>query len=189
MSDPDLSDNESDSSVVSEEEERKNLISQIERYHRYFGDVIKQSEKSSKSEEKGIASYSSATPIDKLTKDLEKCKRAVNGTTLINDASSIIVSAAVGVESIGNTFGLKLSGPRTSLSTIINNNVAAFETCIKQLFCKYGTDTMLEPEARLGLLSLQCLVACHLANKDASSIVQPIPKDNSSPNSPDPYKE
>ena len=55
---------------------------------------------------------------------------------------------------------IKLKG----FATNVQANMSMFDTCLKQLQCKYGGQMQVSVEATLGMLLLRCAVTVHTAN-------------------------
>ena len=51
-------------------------------------------------------------------------------------------------------------------------DISAFDTCLKQIMCKYGNDFVMSVEATLGLLLVKHAFTTHMANAAAASTVK-----------------
>lgn len=140
---------------VSEEEsaECAELYGQIVRFAEAFPDCAGQipidlSEKSSKNE---------------LEFHLAKIQRRINAKNELDVVRSGLVSTCM-VAEMGSTFipgePVKLKGFAMSVQA----NIQAFDTCLKQILCKYGDKFALSAEATLGLLLLKHGATTHMAN-------------------------
>jgi hypothetical protein len=63
---------------------------------------------------------------------------------------------------------IKLQGFSGSVSA----DISAFDTCLKQIMCKYGNEFVMSVEATLGLLLVKHAFTTHMANAAAASKVK-----------------
>jgi hypothetical protein len=160
---------------VDEEFERKEIIRQIEAYHRHFPEILnKKTEKADEAIKSKTAKYSGVTSKDKLKEELETIKKRVSGTTLIKDFGGLFVVGAYAIQDAGTLFGLKLNGPKASLATVVEQNQAMFSSIMKEIACKYDLEKYMEPEMRLGILGIRCIAACHIANTTEEEVRKPV---------------
>lgn len=187
------SDSESD-----DDDERAELLRQITAYHRHFPEVLtKKATTAAAGVKKTVAAtYSSATPTQKLKDDLKELKNQVGGAGVVKDLSSLFVTMAYVMQGMGSFVGLKLEGPKVSLADIVNENRASFAAVSKELICKYDLESVGEPEVRLGMLAAQCLMVVHMKNTteltsqdEARSSAAKTPEDASAAPASDPPAE
>jgi hypothetical protein len=180
----DLSGEEEDYISDSEEEnedeeakEREDLIRQIEAYHREFGDVLNKKEvKKAQEESKKIRTkYTAATPTKKLRDELDAIQKCVGGSTFMGSLGGLCVPIAGVIEKFGVGIGLKLDGPKKSLQGLVYDNQKIFESCIKELMCKYDCTSYMQPEVRLAMTLGACIMSVDYANKMEMKIVHPVP--------------
>ncbi len=196
MSNHDDEDNYSEDEVSEKEEQeepldRDDLIRQIEDYYREFPDILnsKETKKSQDSVKKIRTRYTDATPTEKIKEDLDLVRIAVGGKNMGSALSGLCLPAAMIIEHIGTEMGLKLKGPPKSLSAVVYNNRAVFESCIKEIVCKYGLGTYMQPEARLLMALGTCILSVHTENSTAELVRQPTPLPIIVPENNEPYKE
>jgi hypothetical protein len=156
-----ISCSDSETEIENEQDERELLIKQINNYHKNFPDILNK-----KAEKKVplLKKYSKLTPIETLKQDLNDAQTTVASQNMIKDVGALCVSAAYGLQNIGNMIGLKLAGPKIDLATIVHQNKQAFDVIVKELACKYDLMGMAQPEIRLGLLASQCILVVHSTN-------------------------
>lgn len=147
---------------------REELLDQIASYHRYFPDILSSRAKGKK---KSGADDLTAKFVGKsdefLRKELDDIKKEVSGVNMVRDLGGLIVLGAAGVQSVGSYAGLKLDGPKTNLTGVVQQNLTAFNSVTKELLCKYGGSKYCEPEIRLGLLCAQSILGVHAVNANA----------------------
>lgn len=186
-------DDDTDDEIIEEEEvlNREDLLRQIEEYYREFPDILnsKETKKAQESVKKVRSRYSEATPTEKIKEDLDLIKVAVAGKNMAGTLSGLCVPAAMIIEHVGEHMGLKLKGPSESLSAVVYTNRAVFESCIKELVCKYGLGGYMQPEVRLAMALGSCVMSVHTKNDTAEKIRQPQPIANSQQENNEPYKE
>lgn len=94
---------------------------------------------------------------------LAKIQRRINAKNELDVVRSGLVSTCM-VAEMGSTFipgePVKLKGFAMSVQA----NIQAFDTCLKQVLCKYGDKFALSAEATLGLLLLKHGATTHMAN-------------------------
>lgn len=142
----------------------------VERYKSYMSSFpVETQEYETKLLEKPIDIYDAIEDnkeakqyIDDRTDELRKHIGQGRGSQV--GGMSIIKSLATLVQSVGKRWGLLLYGDKTTLVETVGQNEAQFNSLIKEIACKYAMDKFVEPEARLGLLSLQCIYTTHTIN-------------------------
>ncbi len=77
---------------------------------------------------------------------------------------SLVTTIATIVQSLGKRFNLLLYGDKVTLVQTVKDNEDQFNSLLKEIACKYAMDKFVEPEARLGLLSAQCIYNTHAIN-------------------------
>jgi hypothetical protein len=141
-------------------DEREKLIKQVNNYHNNFPEIL-----SKKVEKKPNAKkYSNVTPIETIKKDLEDAQTAVASQNFVKDMGALAVSASYGLQNMASMVGLKLSGPKVDLATIVHQNKDSFNILIKEIACKYDLMGLAQPEVRLAMLTSQCILIVHSTN-------------------------
>lgn len=169
-----------DESYEEKEEEtldRDDLIRQIEDYHREFPEILnnKDVKKAQENVKKVRERYTDATSTEKIKEDLELIKVAVGGKNMGGALSGLCVPIAMIIEHVGSEMGLKLNGPSKSLTEVVHTNRTVFESCIKEIVCKYGLGTYMQPEVRLAIALGSCVLSVHTENTTAEK-ASTVPK-------------
>lgn len=105
--------------------------------------------------------------IPELEFELAQLTRRVNQQQEITMMRTGLITGCAAIE-FGSSFipgqPVKLQGFSASVSA----DISAFDTCLKQIMCKYGNDYVMSVEATLGLLLVKHAFTTHMANAAAA---------------------
>ena len=109
--------------------------------------------------------------IPELQFELAQLTRRVNQQQELTMMRTGLITGCAAIE-FGSSFipgqPVKLHGFSASVSA----DISAFDTCLKQIMCKYGNDFVMSVEATLGLLLVKHAFTTHMANAAAASTVK-----------------
>ena len=121
--------------------------------------------------------------IPELEFELAQLTRRVNQQQELSMMRSGLITGCAAIE-FGSSFipgqPVKLQGFSGSVSA----DISSFDTCLKQIMCKYGNEFVMSVEATLGLLLVKHAFTTHMANAAAVKQVKlekddpPQPKDS-----------
>ena len=105
--------------------------------------------------------------IPELEFELAQLTRRVNQQQELTMMRTGLITGCAAIE-FGSSFipgrPVKLQGFSASVSA----DISAFDTCLKQIMCKYGNDFVMSVEATLGLLLVKHAFTTHMANAAAA---------------------
>ena len=117
--------------------------------------------------------------IPELEFELAQLTRRVNQQQELSMMRTGLITGCAAIE-FGTSFipgqPVKLQGFSGSVSA----DISAFDTCLKQIMCKYGNEIVMSVEATLGLLLVKHAFTTHMANAAAASKVK-VEKENQTP--------
>ena len=106
--------------------------------------------------------------VPELEFELAQLTRRVNQQQEITMMRTGLITGCAAIE-FGSSFipgrPIKLQGFSASVSA----DISAFDTCLKQIMCKYGNNYVMSVEATLGLLLVKHAFTTHMANAAAAS--------------------
>ena len=109
--------------------------------------------------------------IPELEFELAQLTRRVNQQQELSMMRTGLITGCAAIE-FGTSFipgqPVKLQGFSGSVSA----DISAFDTCLKQIMCKYGNEFVMSVEATLGLLLVKHAFTTHMANAAAASKVK-----------------
>lgn len=148
---------------------REDLIYQIEKYHEYFKDKIKDS-KIKKPNNKTLEKWS----ILQLQDHLDSVKESVSVKNSVAFVKMAITAGASAVETVTESAIMKRMMPGIKLQNYSNNvsrnldNDESLNDIVKEIIIKYKLDVggQAEPEVRLGFKMLQIAFITNKMNTD-----------------------
>jgi hypothetical protein len=109
--------------------------------------------------------------IPELEFELAQITRRVNQQQELSMMRTGLITGCAAIE-FGTSFipgqPVKLQGFSGSVSA----DISSFDTCLKQIMCKYGNEFVMSVEATLGLLLVKHAFTTHMANAAAASKVK-----------------
>lgn len=107
--------------------------------------------------------------IPELEFELAQITRRVNQQQELSMMRTGLITGCAAIE-FGTSFipgqPVKLQGFSGSVSA----DISSFDTCLKQIMCKYGNEFVMSVEATLGLLLVKHAFTTHMANAAASKV-------------------
>lgn len=107
---------------------------------------------------------SGGLPLADVQLELDSITRRVNSQHELTMMRSGLVTGCAGIE-FGASFipgqPVKLAGFSESVSA----SIESFDTCLKQLLCKFGNEYVMSVEATMGLMLAKHAVTTHMANE------------------------
>ena len=109
--------------------------------------------------------------VPELEFELAQLTRRVNQQQELSMMRTGLITGCAAIE-FGTSFipgqPVKLLG----FSSAISADIAAFDSCLKQIMCKYGNEFVMSVESTLGLLLVKHAFTTHMANAAACSKVK-----------------
>jgi hypothetical protein len=109
--------------------------------------------------------------IPELEFELAQITRRVNQQQELSMMRTGLITGCAAIE-FGTSFipgqPVKLHGFSSSVSA----DISAFDTCLKQIMCKYGNEFVMSVEATIGLLLVKHAFTTHMANAAAIATVK-----------------
>jgi len=101
---------------------------------------------------------------------LKTLRHGIGGANSARELGGVSIALGCVIQALGGRMGLQLEGKKASLIDQVAANEEAYSTIAKELLCKYGGAGLLEPEARLALLTMSCIGSVHVRNSCAARL-------------------